>query len=284
MHSDKIQEITFDDIKRGHGCKFCGYKKVGKDNSKVRINVNIIKEYLENHNQIYLDSYLKNGRTYVLYRCNKHSDFINERVWNNLNRSEFLCDKCRASDRFFNDFKKNIYDLNKNIIITGEYINSNTPIECFCKKHKFKWSATPDALKNNPLCPKCSCTKSKSELLLEKILEKHNIYFETQKRYPDCKDVRQLPFDFYLSEYNILIEFDGEHHYRIVPRGNATNDKLNKILKDVNKKDKIKTEYCKNNNIPLIRIPYWERNNMESFLLNELKKYNINIVIPKVAI
>lgn len=283
-HNSQIQDITFDGIKRGHGCKYCGQEKVAKNNTGVKTNIKDIKQYLNNHGQTYLDSYIKKGRVYVSYSCKKHSDEKFERPWNNLMRSEFPCDKCRASNRFFEDFKRKIYQINDNIEILGEYINNNTEIECYCKIHKHNWFSTPSALKRNPYCHKCSCTKSKSEILVEQILNKYNIEYETQKRYSDCKYIRPLPFDFYLVDYNILIEFDGEHHYRIVPRGDATNEELEEILKDVIKKDKIKTKYCIKNNIPLIRIPYWERNHMEYYLLNELKNYNINIAIPKVAI
>ena len=38
--------------------------------------------------------------------------------------------------------------------------------------------------------------------------------FESQKRFKDCKDKRQLPFDFYLPSYNVCIEYQGEQHYR----------------------------------------------------------------------
>lgn len=46
-------------------------------------------------------------------------------------------------------------------------------------------------------------------------------------------------------------------------------------LRIVQKHDGIKNKYCLDNNILLIRIPYWESDNIESFLLSELKKYNL---------
>ena len=63
-----------------------------------------------------------------------------------------------------------------------------------------------------------------------------------------------MRFDFYLPEHNRLIEFDGEQHY--VSNG-GWSDKDNLAL--VQKRDKIKNEYALSHNIPLVRIPYWER-------------------------
>jgi hypothetical protein len=55
-------------------------------------------------------------------------------------------------------------------------------------------------------------------------------------------------------------------------------------LLKVQKHDNIKTIYCKNNNIPLIRIPYWERDNMEYFLWDELVKFGVIEEINKIVV
>lgn len=82
-------------------------------------------------------------------------------------------------------------------------------------------------------------------------LEEKSIKFETEYRFNDCKYKLPLPFDFYLPDYNILIEYDGKQHFEII---NFFGGK--KRLIEQNIKDNIKTEYCKNNNIKLIRIKY----------------------------
>ena len=58
--------------------------------------------------------------------------------------------------------------------------------------------------------------------------------------------------------------------------GGIVRDKLLNLeenLKVIQYHDKIKNDYCKKNNIPLIRIPYWEKNNLEEFLFDSLVKY-----------
>ena len=54
---------------------------------------------------------------------------------------------------------------------------------------------------------------------------------------------------------NRLIEFDGEPHYQEIPEWRTT-------LEMVQQHDKEKNEYALFHNIPLVRIPYWERDNI----------------------
>lgn len=82
-----------------------------------------------------------------------------------------------------------------------------------------------------------------------------------------------MPFDFYLPDYNILIEYDGEEHFRPVNFGGISDDEALEHLKITQYHDKIKTNYCQENGIPLIRIPFWEKKNIQNILLKELKQY-----------
>ena len=66
-----------------------------------------------------------------------------------------------------------------------------------------------------------------------------------------------MRYDFFLPELNRFIEYDGEQHYRENSGAWKTSS-----LKERTMKDKIKTEYAKNKNIDLVRIPYWERDNI----------------------
>jgi hypothetical protein len=75
-----------------------------------------------------------------------------------------------------------------------------------------------------------------------------------------------------LSEYNICIEYQGEQHYKAVEFFGGKDQ-----FKTQQKLDKIKRDYCKNNNIKLLEIPYWDFNNIEQILLKELNLININL-------
>ena len=101
--------------------------------------------------------------------------------------------------------------------------------------------------------------------MVSNILTNFNIEFEIQKIFNDCKDKRELPFDFYLNDYNICIEFDGRHHFESIDYWGGENK-----LKYTKEHDNIKDEYCKNNNIKLIRIKF------------DLDKENVIKIIEKI--
>lgn len=132
--------------------------------------------------------------------------------------------------------------------VIGEYINNRTPI---LVKHKcgHEWEVIPKDLLRDIRCPKCIA--SKGELFIEKYLTERNIEHTPQYTIKECKDKNPLPFDFMINinGEKRLIEFDGLQHF----------EKKESIYYNptVSKHDEIKNNYCKNNGIKLLRIPYW---------------------------
>lgn len=100
----------------------------------------------------------------------------------------------------------------------------------------------------------CGCLKSKGEEEVALLLQKNNILFEKQKIFFDFRNAR---FDFYLPTLNRLIEYDGIHHYKAAG-GWSTQENF----KQMQERDQRKNEYALSHNIPLVRIPYWERDNI----------------------
>lgn len=106
----------------------------------------------------------------------------------------------------------------------------------------------------------CGCLKSVGESKIAILLSENNIKFIQQQKFNDAiyADTKgQMRFDFYLPDYNRLIEFDGNQHYRA---SGGWNDENNLAL--VQQRDKLKNEYALAHSIPLVRIPYWERDNI----------------------
>jgi len=94
------------------------------------------------------------------------------------------------------------------------------------------------------------------------------IVYDTQYRFDGCKGKRnRLPFDFYLTEYNAVIEYDGVQHYRGWRLGENINQTQNS-LKAIKYRDGIKTDFCKTNNIKLLRIHFreLEKGNVEKIV------------------
>ncbi|MFH0334633.1 PDDEXK family nuclease [Clostridium perfringens] len=130
--------------------------------------------------------------------------------------------------------------------------------------HKPNW-IIPSSLKRNHGCP--ICDESKGEKYVRIYLENNNIDFIQEYRFEDCRYKYTLPFDFYIPDNNLIIEFDGIQHYR-----ENNYFRGNNIFKDTQKRDKIKNKYCKDNGINLLRIPYWELESIEDILDEEFER------------
>lgn len=122
-----------------------------------------------------------------------------------------------------------------------------------------EYDAAATLLKNHTISS-CGCLgRSLGEFTISRLLEENNIPFITQKTFEDCYAESQnhlLRFDFYVNN-QYIIEFDGEQHYKTT--GGWNNETH---LISIKQRDTIKNEYCKNNNIPIIRIPYFALDNL----------------------
>ena len=97
---------------------------------------------------------------------------------------------------------------------------------------------------------------SKGEMKIELLLIENNIKYKHQFIFSECKYKKELPFDYAIFNGNnsvkCLIEYDGEQHFKYIPYWHKTEQGF----KQQQLRDSIKTNFCKINNIPLIRIPY----------------------------
>lgn len=123
----------------------------------------------------------------------------------------------------------------------------------------------------------CGCLNSKNELKIQSILNKHNIKYIPQMKYKGLLGVGegQLSYDFYLPDYNILIEYQGEFHDGNIRYYDMDKDKLKEKLAVQQEHDRRKKQYAKDHNIDLIEIWYYEHKNdkeLEKLLLNKIKK------------
>ena len=124
-------------------------------------------------------------------------------------------------------------------------------------------------------CP--ICNESRGEREISKILNYYQISFIPQYRIDECKNKRALPFDFGIIVDNSLIgliEYDGEQHFKAIKAFGGKS-----ALNSVKKRDEIKTSYCLKNDIPLLRIPYWNFNNIKKLIIDFLVEINILEII-----
>lgn len=108
----------------------------------------------------------------------------------------------------------------------------------------------------------CGCLKSQGELKIGKILLENNIPFEKEKKFRNCRFPKTdfpAKFDFYVNN-KYIIEYDGIQHSNYFDYQSSWNTKEN--LKITQERDSFKNNWCKQNNIPLIRIPYTQLDNL----------------------
>lgn len=187
------------------------------------------------------------------------------------------------SDSFLNKECEHICE-SKSFIYKGfKRENNKIYIKYICPNHEIagiQYMTKGNMNRENIIgCPYCVETKkykfSKGEKKIKQILDELNVTSIRQYSFNNCKDINILPFDFYLPMENKIIEFDGQHHFKPVTfNGISKEEALNNHI-ITKKHDKIKNDFCKNNNIPLLRIPYFEYNLIEEKILLFLKKEKI---------
>lgn len=259
-------------------CKDCKAKKLNMDSRIERaekqfnaiIEVCNQKDYeLLMSKSEFIDKYV-NIDTHIDFLCRKHGK-------QNLTIREFLrakrCHLCSREElgndrRHTSEYIKSViesYNGNK-WLNPEEYIGAlvkNLKIKCgLCGQvYITSFNAYSTDSTSQRKCFSCSCRESKGEVIIRNFLEDNNIFFEREKLFNDCRDIKPLPFDFYLPNYNLCIEFDGQHHFENRGFGN---------LEVTKRHDEMKNQYCKEHNINLLRIPYWQGSKINEILFKQL--------------
>lgn len=210
----------------------------------------------------------KSKKTQVICQCEcgnytmiNLQDFLNGKVKScGCYSLKVKADRCSKTAINFSLEENNINPFYKYIRPTNERKRDQViwEIECrTCGKHYYDIPSELISHKRNHGSNPCECyrTHSIGVQKIINILKENNIEFEMEKTFNTCVSPKgnKLPFDFYLPKQNILIEYDGEQHYKIC--FGQTEDKLIKQQEY----DKIKTKWCEKNKILLIRIPYFHK-------------------------
>lgn len=223
----------------GQGCPSCyGNKKLTTEDFVVKFSK------IHNNKYDYSLVEYKNNRTKVKIICPEHGIF---EQFPDIHKKHGcpLCAKIYTKDFVDAAIKIHGYRYDYSSV---DYKNAKSKIKILCKKHGFFYQ-TPNTHLSFCGCPRC--LESKGERIIHGYLIENKINYISQKRFIDCKYKNPLPFDFYLTGKNICIEYDGEHHFQSIKIwGGDERFKLTKL------KDSIKDEYCKENNIKLIRIKF----------------------------
>ena len=143
------------------------------------------------------------------------------------------------------------------VIYNQAYTGDKMPIHMLCSCGNEFMVDTNHFIAGKFQCNECRVKQSYIAKKVQDYLDFKKITYIKEKTFEDCKNKNKLPFDFYLPQYNGCIEVDGIGHYRPVAFGGNKEEAQN-IYNQRMKNDSIKNKYCKDNNIPLLRIPFWE--------------------------
>ena len=226
--------------------------KIIKNKKMSKTTEEFIKEAKAIHGGKYDYSLVdyKNSYTKVKIICPEHGIFkIQPRAFIFNKQS---CSKCtnyirKTTEEFIKEAEA-IHGNKYNYSLV-KYKGAKTKIEIICSKHGIFKQLPTVHINAKSGCP--ICNESKGEKAIARYLDNKNIQYIKEYKFNNCRNIKPLPFDFYLHERNILIEYDGKQHYENVKHfGGKEAFKQRKI------NDAIKTKYCIDNNIKLIRIRY----------------------------
>jgi hypothetical protein len=243
----------------GRGCIKCGMReKITKEDFIRRARIE--------HGEIYDYSLVEyiNIKTKVKIICPEHGIF--EQTPDNHLRGNIYklkkkgngCPDCRKKFNLTNfEFISSAKKIHGEKYIYDEvvYKNYKTKVKIICKKHGPFEQSPINHITGSCGCPKCF--SSKSEIIIEKFLKENNVSYKTQYTFSDLKSKDKLKFDFCIFKNDklfFLIEFNGIQHYEFRKRFHKSQEEF----LDSIKRDEIKKEYCKKNNIPLHIIKYDE--------------------------
>ncbi|WP_289146161.1 zinc-ribbon domain-containing protein [uncultured Megamonas sp.] len=225
-----------------------GHRKCSFANRKKDYTI-YIKECKQNNLDLPISpkEYLLNNKRALKHMCPKGHTYI-QRM--DLHLRGHGCPVCggtkkRTPKDYIELCKRRGYDLP-----IEPYVNNRTKIKHKCNKCGFVYKQRPAVHLQGHGCPNCS--KSLGERHIKIYLDKHNIPCIEQKRFTDCVYKNELPFDFYLPNQNVLIEYQGEQHYEF----NKHFHKTKEVFEERKLKDRIKKEYAKNSGYTLLEPTY----------------------------
>ena len=275
-------------LERHYNCKIHGNVKIGKNrtikkgcptcNTEQQNLINaeifkkrIIKKYGNDYNVIVFDDYVE-------FICKKHGnvEIVKKEDFRKNGDRKYYCSACRGKTFLsYEEAKKKVNELG--IKSTTEYRNWKT------RTHQENMPSNPDKTYKNSgwISPQVFFGVHRSKMSIGEIrifnyLKRKKYDFEYQKRFNDCRNILPLSFDFYLSKYNTLIEFDGEQHQK---PGNFFKFEKDNLMKFEQQKrnDEIKNAYCREKNINLIRIH-------NDDLINNVIEWTLDVEISKMVV
>lgn len=234
----------------GKGCSLCGNNQYTQEQ--------IISILEEKHPTLDFSKVLyKNTKEKVPVSCKICEHNFTPSI-GNLKDLNSGCPKCannitKTTEEFIKESKESFLD--RFDYTKTNYTKAHDTVIIHCNKHDIDFEIPAFHHLNGRGCHLCN-TENNSFYAVKNIEEQLNslgIEFIKEKRFSDCRNVLPLPFDFYIESMNLCIEYDGIQHFKALSHwGGEETLEMRKI------NDEIKNQYCKDNNINLLRLRYNE--------------------------
>ena len=231
-------------VLKSFNCPYCGVLTLfTKDCIQYHINNSLGTDYV-------LQDNAKSVADYVTLLHTKCGNTYKVKLNNALSGSG--CPTCngnlkKTTKQYIQECKETGQDLP-----IEDYKNNKIRIKHKCSKGHI-YEQTPDMHigKYKQGCP--ICNESHGERFIRNYLDKNHIEYIPQKKFNDLKDKTYLSYDFYLPDYNMLIEYQGIQHYESI---NIKGSGKYSNLKKQQYHDNLKREYAKNNGYKLLELKY----------------------------
>lgn len=176
------------------------------------------------------------------------------------------CPKCAGNlPKTTEEFRRELAITHPTLQLLSPYIRSNRKVYVFCNECENYFWVTPNKLQQNRQCPHCNI--SRGEKIITNTLNSLNVKFVPQVKFDGLVGTKGnlLSYDFYLPDFNLLIEFQGEQHEK--PIDLFGGEKQFAVQQE---HDKRKRKYASDCNIELLEIWYYEIDNIDNILQEKL--------------
>lgn len=236
-HCGYIWQARYNDIDQGYGCPKCA--------KKDRKKINDFIELAESLDISWLGPEVKNAHTKTVWCCK--SGHMWESTYSDI-RAGYGCAHCAGlAKKTENDYR--LLAKKSGFKWIGPMVaNIKTKTWWRCKKGH-QWKATYNQVQQGGSCH--VCIESNGEREVERSLLSWGVVYKRQVGFSECAHNKKLRFDFCIPSWKILIEYQGEQHYKAINAWGGEEGLRDRIIKD-----DIKRKFAAGNGYHLIEIPY----------------------------
>lgn len=267
IHNETFLQAPTNALSGKLGCPICAALRRGR--SRRKSNDQFLQEVAVRHpnlivNSEYISSEVKVNCTCRV--CGHISDYYPVTLTHGSGGC-FVCGNRKISQALTmseDEFISMLKLVNDSIFVIDGYTNASNHVNVRCAICDYEWSPVAKSLLQGVGCPQCA--SSHGERIIRNYLNRYNVVYTPQKTFDNLIGLGNglLSYDFYLPEYNLLIEYQGEYH-----DGTAQIQTIEEFKKQ-QEHDKRKREYAKIHNFKMLEIWYWDFDNIEEILNNTL--------------